>query len=362
MATRGEVSYKVKRAALILRQFTIGQMADVTGLDHSSVETAVHRLVRAETLVRAEVERKPSRGRPRQRYALAKDPAQIQKLRMSVEAFQMQEPPSHAAQYKPESPHYLQALSQLDTIEQENLDPSSELLDEIEQQLAFARRYEDMLEDGVEVSTAHLDFAQARLEFIQENTSRGEQLLARARAVFQGFDLDAQVRLLDEYTVTLALRRQLATIAPAALRAPGAPSEQLKEAIEPLSRLTVSPALSHVILQLAETADAAVRENARLARENEQLQSQVSLLVESNWRLRLEHQSSLALGQMLLAMPRQPIPSYPSQGFSVPVHEEDPDEFIPKDLVRKALVEEFWPEADAQPSRRRRGKGSRFSH
>jgi len=202
MTVRGEVSYKVKRAVLILRQFTIGQIADVTALDHQGVETVVHRLVREGVLVRAdETVRIPSqRGRPRQLYALAEDPAQIQKLRVSVEAFEFREDPLLTAQRKPESPHYFQAVSKLDTLEEQGvLEPSPDVLEEIAEQLAFARRYEAMLEDGVEVTTAYLDFEQARLEFLQGDATEGERLLAQARSVFQDLGLGEQVRFLNEY-------------------------------------------------------------------------------------------------------------------------------------------------------------------
>jgi len=359
MTIRGEVSYKVKRAILILRQFTIGQIADVTELDHQGVETVVHRLVREGLLVRTEeTVRNPSqRGRPRQLYALAEDPAQVQKLRVSVEAFQFREEPLLISQRRPESAHYLQVVSKLDTLDamemkQGSLESSPDALEEIEQQLAFARRYEAMLEDGVEVATAYLDFEQARLEFLQENTAEGERLLSQARSVFQDFGMGDKVRLLNEYAVAIMLRQQLATVMPSALRAPGAPSEQLKEAIEPLSRLAVPPILSSVILQLAETADAAIKANAELTQENKRLQIQVNSLVQQDARLMLEYQSSATLDKMLRRTQRRPTPSYPRQGFPVPVLKENQDDLIMRDFMGKALAQEFWPEADAEQQRR----------
>ena len=349
MTTRGEASYKVKRAILILKQFTIGQIADMTGLNHESVETIVHRLKDEGILVATEdvIRTASKRGRPRQLYALVDAPTEIEKLRVSVEAFEVGESLSRIAQRKPDNVHYLQAVAKLDAMET-GAEPSPEALGEVERQLAFADRYESMLEDGLELVAGYFDFQQARLAFQKGDVAKGKKLLAQARSVFQEHGIHEQVRFVDEYALATTVKEQMVVAMPGPLRAPAIASEQLQLGLQSLSQSSVSPMLAGVILQVARSTSAALEENAKLAQENTQLQEQVESLKRENARLALMSQNILALNKLSQPMQRQPIPSYPTLGFQHPILKESSDQLIMKDVMGQALSQDYWPEAAAQ--------------
>lgn len=363
MTAQGEVSYKVKRAILILREFTVGQLTDVTGADHSSVETVVQRLLDDEILVRKEeVVRVPAkRGRPRQFYALSENPELARRLNASVEAFQVGSSLLAVRQRKPESALYLKAVSTLDALEQESLEPVPELLREVEQQLTFARRYEAMLEEGAELADAYLDFAEARLANLQGNITDSQRLLAQARSAFQDHELGDEVRHVDEYTMAGALRRELSLLSAASYKSEMQPTRR-QEPLLSISGLAVSPALARAIMAVAQMATAAVTANATLSQDNQRLQAQLIAIEKQNVWLRLEAQNAAIIERLLHPTEQRSIPTYPRQGFPAPVLKESQSDLLMRDLMEKTLVRDFWPEANTEQQKKHAGFRSKALH
>jgi DNA-binding MarR family transcriptional regulator len=172
MAVWGEVSFKVKRAITFMERFTIGQLADMTGLEYQSVETVVQRLLKEGYITQAkprQPERRKRVGRPRQTYALLDDAEIVKRFYSSIEAFQIEEALTVATDRKPESAHFDAAVSIIDSLEAEEREISATSLNEAAERLDFARRHEEMIEEGIEVANAYADLQRARLEFLHGN-------------------------------------------------------------------------------------------------------------------------------------------------------------------------------------------------
>jgi predicted transcriptional regulator len=342
MAIWGEVSFKVKRAITFMERFTIGQLADMTGLDYQSVETVVQRLLKDGYITQAEP-RQPERGkrvgRPRQVYALVNDPEIEKKLYSSIEAFQIEEALTAASDRKPSSAHFDAAVSVIDSLEAGEKEISAVSLDEAAERLDFARRYEEMIEEGIEVAHAYVDFQQARLEFLRGNEDETRRLLAQARSLFQENGIDGQAKLIDDYEIAIALRRQVSSaLEDAAENRFGLALRHLHDVLDTLPSLSLSPTLTKVINNLVQITDLAAKAGVNLASENLHLKQINEALLAENARLKLLYQSAEWLTDQLLKSYPHPVPTIPKRGFSLPVLKESADDLIPRDVTSDALI------------------------
>ena len=342
MAIWGEVSFKVKRAMTFMERFTIGQLADMTGLEHQSVETVVQRLLKDGYIIQTEPRQPESRkriGRPRQTYALVDDPEIAKKLYASIEAFQIEEALTAAPGRKPSSAHFDAAVSIIDSLEAGEQEISAASLDEATERLDFARRYEEMIEEGIEIAHAYVDFQQARLEFLRGNEDETKRLLAQAKAVFHESAIDEQVKLIDDYEITIALKRQVSSaLEDAAENRFGLALRQLHGVLDTLPSLSLSPALTKVISNLVQITNLATKAGANLASENRDLKQTNEALLAENARLKLLYQGAEWLTDQLLKPYPHPVPTIPSRGFSLPVLKESADDLIPRDVISDALI------------------------
>jgi predicted transcriptional regulator len=86
MTVPNEVKFKVRHYALLLEEFTVSQIVELTGLKSPSVRTEVQRMKR-EGFVTASRQNAQGRGGPPCVYRLTDDPEARLALSRSVEAF-----------------------------------------------------------------------------------------------------------------------------------------------------------------------------------------------------------------------------------------------------------------------------------
>ena len=342
MAVWGEVSFKVKRAITFMERFTIGQLADTTGLEYQSVETVVQRLLKEGYITQAksrQPERRKRVGRPRQIYALADDPEMVKRLYSSIEAFQIEEALTAAPDRKPSSAHFDAAVSIIDSLEAGEKETSAALLNEAAERLAFARRHEEMIEEGIEVASAYADFQQARLELLRGNEDETKRLLAQARAVFQESEIDEQVRLVDDYEITTALKKLVSSaLEDAAESRFGLALRQLHGVLDTLPSLSLSPTLKNVISNLVQVTDLAAKASVSLVSENLRLKQTNESLLAENARLQLLQQDAEWQTTWLWKSAPRPIATIPSRGFFLPILQESADDLVPRDMISDAIV------------------------
>jgi len=342
MAVWGEVSFKVKRAITFMERFTIGQLADMTGLEYQGVETVVQRLLKDGYIIQAKPRQQEGRkrvGRPRQTYTLVNDPAVRKKLYSSIEAFQIEEALAAAPDRKPSNAHFDVAVSIIDSLEAGEKEISAASLNEATEHLDFARRYEEMIEEGIEVAHAYIDFQQARLEFLRGNEDETNRLLVRARAVFQENGIDGQVKLTDDYETTIALKRLVSlALEDVAESRFGLALGQLRGVLDTLTLLSLSPALKNIIRNLVQVTHLTTKASFSLASENLRLKQTNEALLAENARLQLLHQDAKWQTTWLSKSAPPPVVTIPKRGFSPPILKESADDLIPRDVISDAIV------------------------
>jgi DNA-binding transcriptional ArsR family regulator len=200
-AIRSEVKFKVRRNALLLREFTIAQLVRATGLNPESVRTEVQRL-RREGMVTSK--RKP--GQREALYRLSDDPEKRLALSRSVEAFYPE--PSEPIPPRPTSRLYQAALQSLDRAEREKDERREALLAQAEHQLEGAWQAEGASR-APELVQAHILRERGRLAYLQGQREPAREQLTRARKAFAAAGLESEVRLIDDDLVYLEARRRI---------------------------------------------------------------------------------------------------------------------------------------------------------
>lgn len=190
-AIRSEVKLKVRRNALLLREFTIAQLVRATGLNPESVRTEVQRLKQEGFVVS---ERRP--GRREALYRLSDDPEKRLALSRSIEAF-YPEPPEPIPP-RPTSRLYQAALQSLDQAEREKGRRREGLLEQAAHQLEGAWQAEGASR-APELVQAHLLRERGRLAYLQGQREPARELLTQAREMFAAAGLEGETRLVDEY-------------------------------------------------------------------------------------------------------------------------------------------------------------------
>jgi DNA-binding PadR family transcriptional regulator len=194
MAVPNEVKFKVRHHALLLEEFTVAQIVQLTGLKSTSVRTEVQRMKR-EGLLSSHREKGKGRGAPPCVYKLTDDPEARLELSRSVEAFYTEIAPKPVEPRRPVSRHFFQAVKLIRdlTCQRVEEDDQEAVIDEALYHLEFARREEGVGREGTEVVGACLDREQARLESVRGNISEAERLFRQAGAAFEAAGLHREV-------------------------------------------------------------------------------------------------------------------------------------------------------------------------
>ena len=213
MVLSGEVSYKVRRAILLLRTFTIGQLTDITGIKQESVETVVQRLMKEDIVVHADpvrpTEKTTKKGRPRQYYCL--NERKRDEFGRSCETFTQLQRLDSLRLEQPQNPHFLKALSLIRASEESGGKITDLSIDEISGELSIARKHEEIIEGNNELVMAHIDLAAARLEVLSGDFRESVGYFERAFEVFAKYNRP-EIEAIKEQLLALKLRKIVASV------------------------------------------------------------------------------------------------------------------------------------------------------
>lgn len=199
----GEVKLKVRRTALVLKEFTVDQLVRDTGLNPNSIRTEIQRL-RKKGFITSE--RVP--GQRAAKYRLSEDPEKRLELSRSIEEFYPESP--KPVLELPTSRLYEAAVEILDRAESVEGKEREDLLRQAEIQIEGAWQTEGASQ-APELVKAHLLRERGRLACLQRRTDKAQEFLEEAREKFAAMSLESDVQRVDAYLVYLELRRRLST-------------------------------------------------------------------------------------------------------------------------------------------------------
>jgi Mn-dependent DtxR family transcriptional regulator len=323
MTILGEVAIKVKRAILLTETFTVSQIADVTGVKYESVETVIQRLQRDGFLIKADnTFSKDStvskRGRPRQYYTFA-DSTKVKVIRDTIDVFFTERSFVEPSKAKPQNPHFVEAISLINSLEKSGNEIAPELQKDIESELALSREYEEMIEEGNEIAVAFNDFAQARLEYLKGEKDDAEELLRKAKSVFQKYKISEE-NLIDEYLISSKLKR-------ASFNAKKAIENEtyedlakiLNNLVEECPNISFSPSVTSLLKEFIALTSQISSKTANLLNNNRNLEGQLHNVLEENEHLKIHqvitNEINLDLARAVKSMASQ------QQDFSYPQKE-----------------------------------------
>jgi len=210
MAVPNEVKFKVRHHALLLEEFTVAQIVELTGLKSTSVRTEVQRMKR-EGLLSSHRKKGKGRGAPPCVYKLTDDPEARLELSRSVGAFYTETAPKPAEPRRPVSRHFFQAVELIKDLTCQRVEEADQeaVIDEALYHLEFARYEEGAGLEEIEVVEACLDREQARLESVRGNFSEAERLFHQASVAFEAAGLRREVEQTHGYWLCAQLRQQL---------------------------------------------------------------------------------------------------------------------------------------------------------
>lgn len=238
MTEYGEVKFKVRRNALLLREFTIALLVRATGLNPESVRTEVQRLKQEGFLISEQ-----RAGQREALYRLSDDPEKRLALSRSVEAFYPELPEPIVS--RPTSRLYEAALRSLSQAEERKGKRCEELLKQAEHQLEGAWEAEGASR-APELVQAHILRERGRLAHLQGKPESAKERLKQAREIFAEADLESEVRLVDEYLVCIEGWRRIQT---SNASDAAAQAHCVLEALATTEHLSVSP-LIHLLADL----------------------------------------------------------------------------------------------------------------
>ncbi|MEA3485264.1 MAG: hypothetical protein U9R03_00975 [Candidatus Aerophobetes bacterium] len=304
MVLLGEVKIRIRSNALTFKEFTVAQMRRATGLNPASIRTEIQRMKQEGYLTSEPVKESEGRGAPPHVYKLTSDPEKRLELAREVEAFYT--PPPLPAPPKPTSLHFKAAVKLIDRLAagQVSEEKQDEVLDKARYHLDFAMHEEGVgikKDEATEIIGAHINFHQARLECLQGHGAKAEELLNKARTVFQAHELEAQVAQVDAHLLRLAIRPHLEEARKAEAQSPPAAAWCIQKAID---KIEGSPVAFHPLAQafldtacwLRESLQAREREPVakQLAKELqgafEKFAEQASRKLEEEWARRRERE------------------------------------------------------------------------
>ena len=254
MTEQGEVKLKVRRVASSLGEFTVKQLAKITGLNESSIRTEVDRMLEAGylTVHRAQDSPKGKRGRPVSAYRMVSDPAKRTELMQSVMAFH----PYVGAPFvaRPTSPHYVEAAAileqQLDRV-QKGISADSQLIQLALEHLAITADDEAVGESGAEVVGAWITLEEAKATALLGDTQGAIALRDAARQRFhQGGvgDQDAPLREVDECVFAWVISTLLTEAEAAHMRHDETGASQLVRSITTIAESLGHPSASYTLV------------------------------------------------------------------------------------------------------------------
>ncbi|OGW18100.1 MAG: hypothetical protein A3G93_02955 [Nitrospinae bacterium RIFCSPLOWO2_12_FULL_45_22] len=301
----GEVSLKVKRAILIAKKFTVSQIVDITGIKYQSVETVIQRLLKEGALIKVNSDNLVSpegtttkKGRPKQYYTFA-NPEKTKMLRDNLDALLQEQSLVEPSRHKPKNPHFMKALSTIDSLEASCSEITDNLLNEIDINLSLAREYEEMVDENNEIAMAYIDFAQARLEYLREEREEGEKLLENAKNVFKKYKMPEE-QSIDEYLISSKLSLAIKETKKAIK------NENYEILAHKLNSLTsdfasysILPSITSRIKEFIETACQLSNLTGDLLGKNRRLEEQIQSLLEENEKLKIQQQLSSEINRNL---------------------------------------------------------------
>ncbi len=305
MAVWGEVSFKVRRTVLLAGKFTVSQIEDITGIKYQSVETVIQRLLKEGTLVKADAKKDISsvgvvskKGRPKQYYTFAGD-EKIKMLKENLEALSLEHSMAGPVRHKPKNPHFVKAISLINDLESSSSAINENVLNEIENNLSLSKEYEDAFDENNEIALAHIDFAKARLEYLKDDRDEAEKLLITAKDVFKKFEMKEE-QSADEYFVSSALKAAVHEIKKTLKHANFETlSDKLNRLFLSFSSCSAFPVIFTKVKEFAEIVGKLSELTATLNSKNRTLENQIYLLLEENYRLKIQNQLSTEINHNL---------------------------------------------------------------
>lgn len=212
MAVPNEVRVNIRHNVLILKTFTVPQLQAVTSLSRHSIHTEIRRLEQEELVSRIGIQERQkgtSGGRPPVVYQLTSDPEKRFEVLQFVRRFyfEAEGPPSEPP--RPESKHYFiakevlaEALREETTLTQ---DEKAEHLELIKKRLEYARREEEVGEEGTELIAASFNILEAKaMDALADDWERAVVMLDEARRDCQQLGADDLVTEIQAYVRTIA--------------------------------------------------------------------------------------------------------------------------------------------------------------
>lgn len=210
MTAPNEARFKVRHYALLLEEFTVSQIVELTGLKSPSVRTEVQRMKR-DGFVTSSRQKAQGRGGPPCVYKLTDDPEARLALSRSVEAFYVETAPRPVEPRRPASRHFFEAVQLIQGLVSHRVEESGRhaAIEEAAYHLEFARREEGVGREGTEIVGAFLNREKAKLEAVQGNIAEAERLFRQSLAAFQDAALDDEVERVHGDWLCMLLRQQI---------------------------------------------------------------------------------------------------------------------------------------------------------
>lgn len=296
MALLGEASIKVKRAILLAEEFTVSQIAHTTGIKCESVETVVQRLLKDGVLTKVIFAKAietgmpaAKRGRPKQYYTFA-DKSKIKMIRDSVDAFSLEHSVVEPDKEKPSNPYFVKVLSLLDSLETSRMELTNDLSNEIEDNIRISREYEELVDENNEIAMAHIDFADARIKYMQGESDDAEDLLIKARNVFRKYEAPEETAI-NEYLLSAKLN-WLAIETRRVFKSEHYESLTVKlgNLADELSSFTFLPSVTSRMREFVISVSQLSSVTSELINSKKKLEEQNYRLYEENERLRIQQQ------------------------------------------------------------------------
>lgn len=207
MAAPNEVRVNIRHNVLLLKTFTVPQLQAITGLNRQSIHTEVRRMEQEGLASRVGIEERKkgtAGGRPPVIYQLTSDPEKRFEVLQSVRAFYTAAEERAPELLRPESKHYFIAKEMLTEITEKGTaltqDEKAERLDVIQKRLEYARREEEVDEEGTQLIVASFDILEAKaIDALAGDWESAIRLLDDARKVCKQLGADDLVAEVNSY-------------------------------------------------------------------------------------------------------------------------------------------------------------------
>jgi predicted ArsR family transcriptional regulator len=207
MAAPNEVRVNIRHNVLLLKTFTVPKLRAVTGLNRQSIYTEIRRMEQEGLVSRVGIEERKKEtagGRPPVIYQLTSDPEKRFEVLQSVRAFYLAAEERLSEPARPESKHYFIAKEMLEEVTEKRVpltqDEKAERLDVIKKRLEYARREEEVGEEGTQLIVASFDILEAKaIDTLAGDWELAIRVLDDARKVCQQLGADDLVAEVNSY-------------------------------------------------------------------------------------------------------------------------------------------------------------------